>query len=124
MYETLRGLPLRIPPEDAVRNVLSRGGNYRVNARENQALEISLHRVMISRASGHALEPLPESVARDLLSLALAAIGKTGDDARHQRRPRPTQSCGLSLSVGPRAARVLARVLLVRTRMRTEQGLL
>ena len=116
MLRTLRGLPLRIPAEDAVRGVLSRGGSYRVNAREHKTFIVYLDRVLFLRVAGYALERVPEEKVTELLTVL--ALAKDGE---HYDLPGdPDDHVSLHMSI--RAARVLARVLSVRARMRTEQG--
>lgn len=126
MLTTLRGLPLRIPSEDAVRGVLSRGGNYRINAREHKAFEVHLDRVLFSSASGYAMELVPEEMVAELLTLvALAQPGEHFQHPAHEGRTEEDISADptiLDLKVSMRAARVLARVLSVRARMRAEQA--
>lgn len=124
MLTTLRGLPLRIPSESAVRGVFSRGGNYRVNAREGKAFEIHLARVLFIRADGHAVERVPEEMVTELLTLT--ALAQPGEQFQHPSNVgRPEQDIAtdpavLDVAISPRGARVLARVLSVRARMRAE----
>lgn len=127
MLKTLRGLPVRIPAEEAVRGVLSRGGNYRVNAREHKAFEVYLDRVLFSRADGHAMERVPEERIAELLTLVVLA--KSGDRYQHESNVgRSDEEIAadpsvMDLHLSVRAARVLARVLAVRALMRTELGM-
>lgn len=118
MLKTLRGLPVRIPAEDAVRGVLSREGSYRVNAREHKAFEVHLDRVLFSRADGHAMERVPEEKVTELLTVL--ALAKEGE---HYDLPGDEGAGTVGLHISMRAARVLVRVLSVRARMRTELGL-
>lgn len=116
MLTTLRGLPLRIPSEDAVRGVLSRGGHYRINARHYRAFEVHLDRVLFVRADGYAAERVTEERVTELLTLV--ALAKPGDTYAN---PDHDEAETVDIQISARSARVLARVLSVRARMRTER---
>lgn len=119
------GLPLRIPSETAVRGVLSRGEHYDLRAREGKRLAISLFNVDVTKPGRDPL-PMTEELVAQLLTVT--SLGQPGETWEH---PDSSGATAAELDAGEnsghlalswRTARVVARILAVRARMRTELG--
>lgn len=120
------GLPLRIPSESAVRGVLSRGQHYDLKGSDGKRVTVALTRVHVTKPGRDPVPLLEETVATMLTVTALAQEGETwsspnAGDATCEELDAGETSAHLHLS--SRTARVLARVLSVRARMRTELGM-
>jgi hypothetical protein len=120
------GLPFRVPSEDAVRGVFSRGQHYDLRVREGKQLHISLTEVRVTKP-GRPSQPLTEElVARMLTVVALAKHGETyrhpdSGDATPEELDAGDNSGHVIMS--QRSARVITRLLAVRALMRAELGM-
>lgn len=120
------GLPLRIPSEEAVRAVLARGDHYDLACHDGKRLTISLAAVRLTKPHGLPV-PLAESLIADWLPVV--TLGQPGETWRHPNSVGYTAAeldaheGSAHLTVSPRTQRVLARLLAVRARMRTELGM-
>lgn len=120
------GLPLRIPSESSVRGVLSRGQHYDLRVREGKRVTVSLTQVHVIKPQ-RVPTPVPEDLVTTMLTVTrLARNGETwnhpdSDGATPEELDAGETSAHLHIPL--RTGRVLARILSVRARLRTELGM-
>lgn len=121
------GLPLRIPSESAVCGALSRGQHYELRVRDGKRITVALAQV-------HVIKPdrAPTLIPEDLVAtmLTVTRLARDGETWHHPDSNGATPEeldageTSAHLHIPLRTGRVLARILSVRARMRTELGMM